>query len=49
APEVVVGARYNGAIDAWSLGCIAVELLSGQALFPGVDTDDLVPVTYYTT
>uniref|UniRef100_A0AAZ1XF89 Protein kinase domain-containing protein n=1 Tax=Oreochromis aureus TaxID=47969 RepID=A0AAZ1XF89_OREAU len=30
APEVVIGSRYNEAIDMWSLGLVAVELTQGQ-------------------
>ena len=26
---------YTGRIDMWSLGCLAVELVTGQPLFPG--------------
>ena len=39
APELLVGApTYTHAIDVWAIGCIFVELLTGQALFSG-DTD----------
>nr|XP_057908519.1 homeodomain-interacting protein kinase 1-like isoform X2 [Doryrhamphus excisus] len=36
-PEVLLGHECNEAIDVWSLGCIAVELLLGHALFDGCD------------
>ncbi|KAL0084809.1 hypothetical protein F4703DRAFT_1592227 [Phycomyces blakesleeanus] len=35
SPEVLVGLPYTGAIDMWSLGCIAAELFLGLPLFPG--------------
>ncbi|KAG8003212.1 Homeodomain-interacting protein kinase 1 [Nibea albiflora] len=43
APEVLLGCPINGAIDVWSLGCIAAEMLMGTALFPGSDEYDMVP------
>jgi serine/threonine protein kinase len=33
APEVFLGADYDGRIDVWSLGCILVELLTQDVLF----------------
>jgi hypothetical protein len=33
--QVLFGVPFSSAIDSWSLGCIAVELLSGSALFGG--------------
>eukprot|EP00210_Caulerpa_lentillifera_P002710 g2590.t1 len=33
APEVVLGVDYDQKVDLWSLGCIIVELYSGQVLF----------------
>ncbi|TMS20802.1 Homeodomain-interacting protein kinase 1, partial [Larimichthys crocea] len=43
APEVLLGCPINEAIDVWSLGCIAAEMLMGMALFPGSDEYDMVP------
>ena len=34
APEVVLGAKFDFAIDMWSLGCILYELVTGKILFP---------------
>ena len=39
APELLVGAlNYSHAVDVWAIGCIFVELVTGQALFTG-DSD----------
>lgn len=33
APEIVLGVGWSFACDIWSVGCILVELLTGEALF----------------
>jgi dual-specificity kinase len=33
APEVILGLGWNYPCDLWSVGCILVELCSGEALF----------------
>jgi len=33
APEVVVGAKWSYECDLWSVGCILVELITGETLF----------------
>lgn len=33
APEVILGLGWSFACDMWSVGCILVELLAGDALF----------------
>lgn len=33
SPEIILGYKYNEKIDIWSLGCIIVELLTGNLLF----------------
>nr|XP_056717196.1 cyclin-dependent kinase 15 [Euleptes europaea] len=36
-PEVLMGAtEYSSEVDIWGAGCIFVEMLQGQPLFPGV-------------
>ena len=37
SPEVIMGLQYTCAIDMWSLGCIAAELILGIPLFPGAN------------
>ncbi|XP_056299314.1 cyclin-dependent kinase-like 2 isoform X1 [Pseudoliparis swirei] len=39
APELLVGdAKYGKPVDVWAVGCLLVEMLTGQPLFPG-DSD----------
>eukprot|EP00039_Didymoeca_costata_P019876 m.339267 g.339267 ORF g.339267 m.339267 type:complete len:301 (+) comp18729_c0_seq1:331-1233(+) len=39
APEILLGIReYSSPVDIWSIGCIIMEMASGDALFPG-DSD----------
>lgn len=39
APELLVGdSNYSKAVDVWAIGCIFVELVTGQPLFSG-DSD----------
>uniref|UniRef100_A0A1A9UPH9 dual-specificity kinase n=1 Tax=Glossina austeni TaxID=7395 RepID=A0A1A9UPH9_GLOAU len=42
SPEVLLDIRYNLAIDMWSLGCILVEMLTGEPLFAGCDEIDQI-------
>lgn len=42
APEVILGIPYSCAIDMWSFGCIAYEILMGHPLFPGCDNKDQI-------
>jgi serine/threonine protein kinase len=46
APELIFGAtEYTTAIDVWSAGCVASELLLGHPLFPGqTGVDQLVEI-----
>lgn len=46
APELIFGATdYTTAIDVWSAGCVAAELLLGHPLFPGdTGVDQLVEI-----
>ncbi|XP_033970146.1 serine/threonine-protein kinase dst1-like [Trematomus bernacchii] len=39
APELLVGdTKYGKAVDVWAFGCLLLEMLTGQPLFPG-DSD----------
>ncbi|XP_070711270.1 cyclin-dependent kinase-like 4 [Pempheris klunzingeri] len=39
APELLVGdTKYGKAVDVWAVGCLLLEMLTGQPLFPG-DSD----------
>uniref|UniRef100_UPI003AAE9088 cyclin-dependent kinase-like 2 n=1 Tax=Centroberyx gerrardi TaxID=166262 RepID=UPI003AAE9088 len=39
APELLVGdTKYGKPVDVWAVGCLLVEMLTGQPLFPG-DSD----------
>lgn len=40
SPEVILGLPYTVAIDMWSLGCILVEMHTGEPLFSGSDQFD---------
>ena len=46
APELIFGAtEYDNQIDVWSIGCVIVEMLLGQPLFPGESAiDQLVEI-----
>ena len=37
SPEVLLGVPYDLAIDMWSLGCILVEMHTGEPLFSGAN------------
>lgn len=40
SPEVLLGIPYDMAIDMWSLGCILVEMHTGEPLFTGANELD---------
>ena len=42
SPEVVLRIPYTTKVDMWSLGCIIVELLTGDPLFPGNNEQELL-------
>ncbi|CAD8123261.1 unnamed protein product [Paramecium sonneborni] len=46
APELIFGAtEYTTSIDIWSIGCVIVEMLTGEPLFSGESaTDQLVEI-----
>ena len=42
SPEIVLGLPYDHQVDMWSFGCILVELVTGEPLFPAADENDLL-------
>jgi serine/threonine protein kinase len=40
SPEVLLGLSYDQKIDVWSLGCVLVEMHTGEPLFGGSDQCD---------
>ncbi|XP_035636001.1 dual specificity tyrosine-phosphorylation-regulated kinase 1A-like isoform X2 [Oncorhynchus keta] len=42
SPEVLLGMPYDLAIDMWSLGCILVEMHTGEPLFSGANEIDQI-------
>ncbi|KAJ0004819.1 hypothetical protein NQD34_011033, partial [Periophthalmus magnuspinnatus] len=46
APEVLLGAPYDQAIDMWSISLIAMELFLGYLFFPGIDEHNAVRRVY---
>lgn len=41
APEILKGSRcYGPPVDMWALGCVMLELLTGEPMFLGVETKD---------
>jgi dual specificity tyrosine-phosphorylation-regulated kinase 1 len=42
SPEVILGRPYTVAIDMWSLGCIVMELHTGEPLLSGTDEHDQI-------
>jgi dual specificity tyrosine-phosphorylation-regulated kinase 1 len=42
SPEVILGLPYSVAIDMWSLGCMLVELYTGDPLFAGLDEVEMM-------
>jgi len=46
SPEVLLGCPYSTSIDMWSLGCILVEMHTGEPIFSGQDEADQVVKIY---
>ena len=43
SPEMLLGtSRYGFAVDMWSLGCVAVEVLAQKIAFPGTSEFDML-------
>uniref|UniRef100_A0A671XTW8 Protein kinase C n=1 Tax=Sparus aurata TaxID=8175 RepID=A0A671XTW8_SPAAU len=41
APEILLGQKYNSAVDWWSFGVLLYEMLIGQSPFHGRDEEEL--------
>jgi len=46
SPEVLLGCSYSTEIDMWSLGCILIEMHTGEPLFSGQDEGDQIVKIY---
>ena len=42
APEIILGLRYDFAIDMWSIGCTLFELYTGKILFTGRSNNQML-------
>jgi len=42
APEVILGLKYDCAMDMWSVGCVLYELFTGKILFPGRTNNEML-------
>ena len=47
APEILLGSQdYGTPVDIWSVGCILVELIMGEVLFPGDKESKQIELIY---
>jgi len=42
APEIILGAPYDCAVDMWSIGCTLYELYTGKILFTGDSNNQML-------
>merc|ERR1712088_1297460 len=42
APEIILGLKYDFAIDLWSLGTTIFELFTGKIMFPGHSNNEML-------
>lgn len=42
SPEVILGLPYTQKIDIWSLGCVVMEMHTGEPLFGGSNQADQI-------
>ncbi|KAL0041958.1 hypothetical protein WJX79_010312 [Trebouxia sp. C0005] len=42
APEVILGLKYDHALDIWSVGSVIYELFTGKILFPGKTNNEML-------
>ena len=41
APEIILGQKYDFAIDLWSAGATVYELATGKIMFPGTSNNQV--------
>ena len=41
-PEIILGLKYDEAVDLWSVGCCIAEMYTGQILFQGKDNNEML-------
>ena len=42
APEIMLGLEYSHPLDMWSVGCVLLELYTGQIAFAGRTNNDML-------
>lgn len=42
APEIILGLRYDPAVDTWALATCLFELYTGNVMFPGKNNNDML-------
>ncbi|KAK3701456.1 hypothetical protein QZH41_004062 [Actinostola sp. cb2023] len=42
APEIIIGSKYDYALDLWSVGCTIYELYTGKIMFPGKSNNEML-------
>lgn len=42
APEIILGLKYDFAVDLWSAGCTIYELYTGKIMFPGHTNNEML-------
>ncbi len=41
-PPIVIGCKYDYAIDMWAVACTLFELYSGKIMFPGRSNNEML-------
>lgn len=48
APEIIMGCKYDYAIDLWSVACTVYEMYTGKIMFPGKSNNDMLKLMMET-